>query len=231
VIEVLAPLVAIAGRFTHRYEPYQAISLEVGPGGAGVMVASSDRGAASFVAHDPRGTYDEPTPRVKLLPTPELLRPCNGIKTAERRVMIDGDRAVISSYGKTKTSVAETPVAYSALRCISARDIAHCAARRKAIGASKIAHMLGRFDVALLRNAIRILEDHGEPVILSLGHGLLPDGGDAPLRIFSESLNAVVLIQPMKKKDQPYPPPPPWLENASRLPVMADSPFHPTHTP
>lgn len=225
MIEVLAPLVAIAGRFTHAYEPYQAISIEPGPGGAGVLVASSDRGAASFVAYDPIGVYDEPHPRLKLLPTQELLRPCNGIKTAERRVMIDGEKATISSYGKTKTSVAETPVAYSSLGCISARDIAYCAARRKAAGASKIAHMLGRFDVSLLRNAIRILEDHGEPVLLSLGHGLRPDGGDAPLRLFSESLNAVVLVIPMKK-DEPYPPPPPWLAELATHGTMADSPFH-----
>ena len=228
MIELRSSLLAIAGRFTHKYEPYQAISVEPGPGGSGVLVFASDRGAASFVGYDGRGTFDEPSRRVKILPTRELIDACRGIKTAERRVAITGERAVVSSYGKTTTSVKEVPVGYSCLKCLSARDACLAAARRRAAGEGAPTRLLGRYDVALVRNAIRVLEEHGAPVMLSVGYGALPDGSDAPLRIYSESLDALAIVMPQKKKGEPYPPMPDWIAHTARTPVMADSPLAPS---
>jgi hypothetical protein len=86
------------------------------------------------------------------------------------------------------------------------------------------AGLLGRFDVALVRDAIRALEEHGDPVILSIGQGSPEnDGADRPLRLFSESLHAMVLLMPQKKPNAPYPPMPGWLSQVAKQPVMEDA--------
>jgi hypothetical protein len=199
--------------------------VEPGPGGAGVLVFASDRGAASFVGYDRRGTYDEPAPRAKILPERELMAACRGIKTAERRVMINGEHAVISSYGKTTTSQKEVPVGYSQLECLCARDACLMIARRRAAGDGPPARLLGRFDVALVRSAIKVLEEHGDPVILSIGHGARADGADAPLRIYSESLDAVVVVMPQKKEGEPYPQMPDWIVRVAQSQPPSDTPL------
>jgi hypothetical protein len=232
MVDVCSSLVALAGRFTSKFAPYQAISIEPGPAGAGVLVAASNRGASGFVAFDPKGRYEAGAPRLKLLPTPELLSACRGIKTAERSLRLDGPVAVVSTYTKSTTSHKEMPVAYSTLTALSARDIALSAVASQIEKPGPTHGLFGRFDIALVRDAVRILEEHGEPVLLSIGRGSAArDGEDRPLRLFSESLNAMVIIMPMKKKDVPYPPPPAWLGEVGAQPPLSDSPMHPSFAP
>lgn len=228
MIDCRSSLIALAGRFTDKFSPFQAISLEPGPGGSGVLVFASNRGASAFVALDPKGVYDDPAPRLKVLPTSELLGLCKGIKSAERSVRIDGETAVVSTYTKSTTSQRETPVAYSTLPCLSARDCCAIATRVKWCPPGGAAGLLGRYDIALVRDMVRILEDQGDPVILSIGQGSPEnEGADRPLRVFSESLNAMAIVMPQKRRDTPYPPMPEWLSQVARGPALSDSPTAP----
>ena len=53
------------------------------------------------MAHDPSGRTDE---TIKLLPDPELMKFCRGIKTADRELRIEGNNALVTTFRKSTTS-------------------------------------------------------------------------------------------------------------------------------
>ena len=85
MLRLNSTLVAIAAEFTGKYAPYQSVEISPAPKG-GVFVASTDRGNIACLAHDPAGKADE---TIKLLPDPDLIKFCRGIKTADREIRIE----------------------------------------------------------------------------------------------------------------------------------------------
>ena len=106
MLRLNSALVAIAAEFTGKYSPYQSVEISPAPKG-GVFVASTDRGNIACLAYDPAGTADE---TIKLLPDPDLIKFCRGIKTADRELRIEGNNALVTTFRKSTNEQRETIV-------------------------------------------------------------------------------------------------------------------------
>ena len=118
MLRLNSALVAIAAEFTGKYAPYQSVEISPAPKG-GVFVASTDRGNIACLAYDPAGTADE---TIKLLPDPDLIKFCRGIKTADRELRIEGNNALVTTFRKSTNEQRETIVNKIGVECFNFED-------------------------------------------------------------------------------------------------------------
>ena len=185
----------LAARFTGKYVPFQGVTIE--PFAGGVIVVASNRGAATFLAYDPTGRASE---AACFLPGKELAAACNGIKSAERELTIEGTLAKVTTFYKEHSSTKEFTINHCSQQAPIREAVAEML--RTWGETPKTSTTAGRYDLAMLTPAVRAIADEADCVVIS-GY----DGG--PLRLQSERLGCVVLLMPQTA--QPIPPIPPWL--------------------
>ena len=208
MLQCHSALAAIAAEFTGKFAPYQAIEISPAPKG-GVFIASTDKGSIACLAHDPGGKTDE---TIRLLPDPELIRLCRGIKTADRELRVEGDNAVVTTYRKTTSEKKETRVS----RSISefpplAKAINHCLQRWG--NSPQVSATAGRYESRYVERALKGLSGLSESVVLSAF-----DGG--PLRIQTDEGNIVVLVMPQSAEKIPSVPE--WLSEYAMSGISVD---------
>ena len=199
MLRLNSALVAIAAEFTGKYAPYQSVEISPAPKG-GVFVASTDRGNIACLAYDPAGAADE---TIKLLPDPDLIKLCRGIKTAERELRIEGNNALVTTFRKSTNEQRETIVN----RSISdfpplAGAISHCL--EVWTDSPGISTTAGRYESWYVERAIKGLSSTSDSVILSGFHG-------GPLRIQTDKADVVILVMPQVKEKIPSVPE--WLSD------------------
>lgn len=209
-LRINSTLLEIAGAFTGKYAPYQAVHIEPAAQG-GVYVASTDRGAIACLGYDPQGTASEPA---DLLPSSELLRACKGIKAAERDVAITGNSAVVTTYRKSGNQSVELPVHFAATPSPQLDEVlAVCMERWQQT--PRLTQTAGRYDAALLTRALRALDGCSDSLVLSAF-----DGG--PLRLEAENLSLLILLMPQTA--EPLPDPPAWARQFRQVrPALRDA--------
>lgn len=195
-------LFSIAAQFVGTYAPYQGVHVTPGPGGTGVIVAATDRGAALFLGFDPDGTVDEP---VTLLPYDELSRAAKGLKSGPRTLLIDTETRIaqVVTHLKTKAGkVVEMPApspiggVFEDLRPFVANVVRFWEAN----GSSS--ETAGRFDVGLLTKMLDNAEILGDSVVLSCLTG-------GVLRVGIEGTDLFLLLA--SQVALPVPPAPAWM--------------------
>jgi hypothetical protein len=197
-------LFSIAAQFTGTYAPYQGVHITPGPGGAGAIVAATDRGAALFLGFDPDGTVDEP---ITLLPYDELSRAAKGLKSGPRTLSIDTETrlAQVITHLKTKAGkVVELPAPapigapsdFADLRSTVANFVRFWEKN------GSTSDTAGRFDVGLLTKMLDNAEILGDSVILSCLTG-------GVLRVGIEGTDLFLLLA--SQTAQPIPPVPAWM--------------------
>ena len=199
MLQLNSSLVAIAAEFTGKYAPYQSIEISPAPKG-GVFVASTDRGNIACLAHDPSGRADE---TIKLLPDPELMKFCRGIKTADRELRIEGNNALVTTFRKSTNEQRETIVN----RSISdfpplAGAISACLERWGST--PSVSATAGRYEAHYVERALKGLGTTSDSIVLSAF-----DGG--PLRIQTDKADVVVLVMPQVAEKIPSIPE--WLSD------------------
>jgi hypothetical protein len=190
VLQFNSALLAAVGSFTGAYAPYQSIHIR--PHCGGVLLAASDHGKVTAVGFDRQGTADE---ALSILPSPELLKACAGIKTAERGISIDGDRALVTTYYKASSNKGKEIDA----------ALAACVERWGAT--PELSQTAGRYRVAYLERAIKAAGLLADSLVLSAF-----DGG--PLRLQGESIELIILVMPQTA--EPIPAFPDWIQEFSR---------------
>ena len=208
MLQLNSSLVAIASEFTGKYAPYQSIEISPSPKG-GVFVASTDRGNIAYLAHDPAGTADETT---KLLPGPDLIKLCRGIKTAERQLQIEGNNAIVTTFRKSTNERRETVVNHS----ISdfpplAGAISTCLERWGET--PEVSATSGRYEACYVERALKGLASTSDSIVLSAF-----DGG--PLRVQTDKADIVILVMPQLKEKIPAIPE--WLSDYASSDKMSD---------
>lgn len=201
-------LLSLAAGFTGSYAPWTAVHIQ--PHAGGVLVTASDEGRVAMLGFDSKGEADE---TLDLIPDSDLVRACNGIKSAERDVLIDGSTATVTTYRK------EPP---HAVRQFTVRRTDHLppsldrpiAGLLERWGSTPTTSgTAGRYALPYLERAIKATGHLADSVVLSSF-----DGG--PLRLQCESLDIVVLVLPMVA--EPIPPLPGWLQSyGNRIPSTA----------
>lgn len=202
IFEFESRLFALAAEFTGKYVPFTGVHLAPGPGGDGVVVTSSDRGAICFMGYDPKGTAGG---EVTLLPDKEVVKASRGLKLKERTLRIDTDARVAritthmkSGAGQTVELPAPAPAAdHKDLRPILPQFIDVWKTQ------GDISATAGRYDTVLIRKALDAAESLGASVVLSSLVG-------GPLRVAIEGTDAMLLIVPQTAL--PIPALPEWLE-------------------
>lgn len=191
-------LLSATAAFCGRYAPWQAVRIE--PAAGGIVTAASDQGKVVALGFDPRGEGDT---AVDLLPTKELLAACNGIRTAERDVAIDGPTALVTTYRKSSRERKEFPIHLSAAPLPSLHGALRQVIERWG-QTPQLSETAGRYDSQTIERAIRGTSGFGDAIVLSAF-----DGG--PLRLCSDGLEFTVLVMPQTA--QPIPPIPPWIQS------------------
>lgn len=215
MIELRSSLLSLAGEYTDKFEPYNTIVLEPAPGG-GVMVTSTFRGNAAFLGRDAKGIWDEDLKQLLLLPTSELLTPCKGIKTAERRIEIDLQAGVATVYTLRKTTTQKQLVPFlvapsgtksvnAALMAGTIKDVFKTDAEQPV--------RLGRYDAKLVSKAMRMFAEAEEFCVLSAGDTPL-----GPLRIYCQAIDSMVVIAAADKTGEAFEPVPEWIKLAAAEP-------------
>lgn len=204
MLQFNSALLALAGAFTGPYAPYQSVHLQ--PHLQGVLVAASDGGKVSMLGYDAKGRGDQ---ACDILVSPDLLRACAGIKSAERDVRIDGDTAAVTTYRKTTSSeVKRFPISYATAPFPPLdRAVSACIQRWSATPA--LSSTAGRYDTLYLEKAIKSAGHLCESLVLSAF-----DGG--PLRLHGEGLDVMILVMPQTA--QPVPPLPQWVQDFAANP-------------
>jgi len=199
-------LLALAADFTGKFAPYQGV--EIAPLRAdrpedGVTVAALDRGAIGMVGYDPDGRADC---SLLLLPEPDLVKACRGIKSADRDVCVQGDdpgnlSARVTTYYKAHSTFKEFTARAADGEFPPYRQVVTSVLQRwgHRPDASSTA---GRYDLSLLTKAMRAMVDDADSIVVS-GY----DGG--PLRLQREDLHVVLLLMPQTAV--PVPEAPEWL--------------------
>lgn len=202
MLQLNSALVAIASEFTGKYAPYQAIEISPGPKG-GVYVASTDRGNIACLAFDPGGTADE---EITLLPEPELMKLCRGIKTADRELRIEGNNAMVTTYRKSTNERREVIINRSISDFPPLRlALASCLERWS--NTPSVSATAGRYESRYVERAIKGLSTMSDSVILSAF-----DGG--PLRVQTDKADVVILVMPQVKEKIPAVPE--WLNDYAK---------------
>lgn len=198
MLQLNSSLVAIAAEFTGKFAPYQAVEISPAPGG-GCYVSSTDKGKIACLAYDASATIDE---TVRILPDPELIKACRGIKTADRQLYIEGNNAVVTTFRKTTHEKRETIIS----RSISdfpplAQAVKACIDRWSA--QPTVSATAGRYESRYIERALRGLSSADDSIILSAF-----DGG--PLRIQTDAGDVVILVMPQAAEKIPSLPE--WLK-------------------
>lgn len=197
MIRLNSALLALVGAFAGTYAPFQAVRLQ--PHAGGVLAAASDQGRITAFGFDPRGHADG---ACNLLPGPELLRACAGIKSAEREVAIDGDTAAVTTFRKNGNHEVKRFPAPQAAAPFPPLDQAVAACVRRWGATPAVSATAGRYDSAYLERALKTVSHLCDSLVLS---GF--DGG--PLRLQSEALELLILVMPQTAA--PIPPLPEWI--------------------
>jgi hypothetical protein len=198
-----APLLAIAGEFTGKFAPYQAVQVKPHPKG-GVLVSATDQGKVAVVGYDPRGEASGPT---CLIASDELIRACRAVKSATRELSIEGMAATVRSITKSTSKSVEMLVQHSSVEFPPLdQAIAQCVARWGQT--PKLSETAGRYDSALLERTIKAAGCLASSIVLSAY-----DGG--PLRIQAQGLELLILLMPQTA--EPIPPVPEWILATSSL--------------
>ena len=198
MLQINSALVAIAAEFTGKYAPYQAVEISPAPGG-GAFVSSTDKGKIACLAFDASATVDE---TVRLLPDPELIKCCRGIKTADRQLYLEGNNAVVTTFRKSTNekrefivnkSISDFPPLASAVKACVDRWSTQ----------PEVSATAGRYESRYIERALKGLSTTDESVILSAF-----DGG--PLRIQADQGHLVILVMPQTAEKIPFLPQ--WLK-------------------
>jgi hypothetical protein len=197
MIRLNSALLALVGAFAGTYAPFQAIRLQ--PHSKGVLAVASDEGRITALGFDPRGQADQPC---NLIPSPELLRACSGLKSAEREVALDATQATVTTYRKNGNHEVKTfPITRSSAP-FPPIDQALTVCVRTWGAAPATSSTAGRYRTTYLERALRTAGHLCESLVIS-GY----DGG--PLRLQSETLELLILVMPQTA--EPIPPLPDWL--------------------
>lgn len=185
----------LAASFTGKYQPFQGVTLT--PHAGGVVISSSDRGAALFYGFDPTGLAPE---AATFAPGKELAAACKGIKKAQRELTIEDDRAIVTTYYKEHNTSKEFQVSRLS-ESPAMGPVLHATIDLwgETPASSSTA---GRYDLDLLHKATRTILEESDCLVLSGYNG-------GPLRLQSEELRCVVLLMPQTAV--PLPGLPPWL--------------------
>ena len=210
-------LFAVGADFAGTYAPYQGVYFCPGPGGAGVIASSSDRGALTFVGYDEAGTIDEP---VVFIPTTELAAASRGLKSGPRTLSIDTETRIAAVTTPLKTTAGKTvdmaappvsQVAFPDVRGVIARFVAHWE------GMGQQVDTCGRYDAKLLLQALRAAEGLGDSVsLVGLSGGPLLINVETAAEDEKAKKKAIrmqstgLLLMLMPQTAQPVPPPPAW---------------------
>ena len=197
-------MLSVASEFVGQYAPYQSVQITPAPDG-GVFIASTDKGNIACLAFDPSGSADEST---CILPTKDLIKASKGIKTGDRNIQIDGEKAVVTTYKKTTANqLVELPVMRSTVPFAPlAGAIKACLDRWSST--PKTSATAGRYGLTYINKAIRSLSTFDASISLSAF-----DGG--PLRIQGADSNLIILVMPQTA--EPVPEVPYWLENYAKM--------------
>lgn len=192
-------LFSLACDVVGRFAPYHCVEVAAHPDGGVSIAAMADQGSMALLAHDPKGSSDEPP--ALILPGDELAKISRGIKTAEREIVIDGDLAVVTTYHKAHSTSKATPVMrasteFPPLRAIIQQVSAFWGE------APQTSRAAGRYDLSLLLSAVRMMVDRSDSIVISS----YPNG---PLRLQREDLSVIVLLMPQTAA--PIPALPDWV--------------------
>lgn len=182
--------------FRGSYAPFQSIHLEPHPRG-GVLAMATRHGHSACIALDPNGFADEAR---TILPSDDLLKAARALKAGNRYITLDQAIATVTTQysGSRKSTlhhVTDSSKEFPSLRSV----IQGCIQRWSTTPESSAT--AGRYDSELLLHAIKAAA--GSPSLVLTGF----DGG--PLRLQSESLQAVILVMPQTA--EPIPAIPEWL--------------------
>ena len=151
-------------------------------------------------AYDPAGTADE---TIKLLPDPDLIKLCRGIKTADRELRIEGNNALVTTFRKSTNEQRETIINKSISDFPPLADaISACLERWGAT--PSVSTTAGRYESWYVERALKGLSSTSDSVVLSAF-----DGG--PLRIQTDKADVVILVMPQVKEKIPSVPE--WLSD------------------
>lgn len=198
MIRFNSALLANAAEFTGKYAPYQGIELAPAPGG-GVYITSTDKGNIAFFGYDAAGEADQ---CVVVLPTPDLIKHCRGIKTADRELRISDGLGKVTTFRKSSSEVKETPVQFSSVAFPELGPVI-----QTIIDYWKdqppLSSTCGSYDSSYVAKALKCLGSQGDSVCISSF-----DGG--PMRLQLPGEQQVVLVMPQEKI--PVPALPQWLQ-------------------
>lgn len=197
MITISANVFGLVADFRGAYAPFQAIHIEPHPQG-GVIAMATKNGHAACVARDPSGHADEER---TILPSDELLKAAKPIKSADRFLVLSQATVTVTTrYAKSpdksiELALTDSSKTFPALRLV----FQQCLQRWSAC--PELSSTVGRYDSDLLLHAIKAAGGSSSLVISAY------DGG--PLRLQSESLEAVILVMPQTAT--PIPTVPEWL--------------------
>ena len=198
MLQFNSALLAAVGAFTGDYAPYQSVHIR--PHCGGILLAASDHGKVTAIGFDRRGSGDETT---SIIPSSELLKACAGIKTAERGIVIDGDRAVVTTYYKASSNKGKELAVHRSLTPFPDIDAALAACVARWGTTPTLSQTAGRYRVAYLERAIKAAGLLADSLVLSAF-----DGG--PLRLQGESIELIILVMPQTA--EPIPQLPDWVQ-------------------
>ena len=196
MLQFNSALLAAAGLFVGNFAPYEAIHIQ--PHNQGVLVAASDHGRVTALGFDPAGRGDEVC---DLIADDRLLQACKGIKTAERDIRIEEQRAVVTTYRKTTNEAKEFTILRASMPFPPIEQaVAACVQRWSAT--PEVTATAGRYDATYLEQAVKAAGLLCDSLVLSAF-----DGG--PLRLQGEGLELMILVMPQTA--EPIPSIPDWV--------------------
>jgi hypothetical protein len=220
IFDIDSRLFYIACQYTHKFAPWQAVTIQPGADGTGAIVSASDRGAATFLAFDPTGQADD---HAAFIAGSDLLKVAKGIKSAKRSLRIDTDQllARVTTHLKGSDKVVEAPAPMLSenpapdLRLVMKR---YLDARRQVPAGNAFA----RIDAKLLARACESFDQLSDSVIISTLEGA------APICLQGDKVDVMVLLMPQTA--DPLPPVPDWLNRWSQSGPEVDKSTYATST-
>lgn len=195
MLQFNSALLAAAGLFVGSFSPYQSVHIQ--PHLDGVLVAASDHGRITALGFDPAGKGDEVC---DLIADDKLLQACKGIKSAERDIRIEEQRAIVTTYRKGSNEAKEFAILRSSAPFPPLEQaVAACVRRWSAT--PELTATAGRYDAHYLERAIKAAGFLCDSLVLSAF-----DGG--PLRLQGEGLELMILVMPQTA--EPVPAIPEW---------------------
>jgi hypothetical protein len=219
IFDFNSALFALASDFIGKNAPYQGVRVEPLPGGQGVLVMATNRGATVFAGIDRAGTADG---AATFLPGKDIPAKGRGIKTSKRSLFIDTAAGIarVTTHHKTAANeITELPapllssVPFPPLK----ERLGDCLRYWNHPGDGEIS--AGSYGGDELLAVIKAARSLGDSISLS---GFSP-GGPLRVQVHSERVlqdDVVLLVIPQSKI--PVPPPPAWLNEV--IPTHASPP-------